>query len=89
MKPSTAVLRKQNRTESEYFNPIQRTDFIGKCFLKRAIALWNTLPESIKTKKYAYVTAKQKIKQHFLISFQYEAFRSELDMKCWSSYKFE
>ena len=61
MKPSTAVLRKQNRTKSEYFNLIQRTDFIGKCFFKRAIELWNTLLESIKTKKYAYVTAKQKI----------------------------
>ena len=89
MKPSTAVLRKQNRTKSEYFNLIQRTDFIGKCFFKRTIALWNTLPESIKTKKYAHVTAKQKIKQHFLIRFQHEAFRSELGMKCWSSYKFK
>ena len=49
MKPSTAVLRKQNRTKSEYFNLIQRTDFIGKCFFKRAIALWNTLPDCIKT----------------------------------------
>ena len=51
MKPFTAVLRKQNRTKSEYFNLIQRTDFIGKCFFKRAIELWNTLLESIKTKK--------------------------------------
>ena len=48
VKPSTTVLRKQNRTKREYFNLIQRTDFIGKSFFKRAIALW----------KYAYKTAK-------------------------------
>ena len=89
MKPSIAFLRKQNRTKRVYFNLKQRTDFIGKCFFKRAMALWNTPPESIETKKSAYVTAKQKIKHHFLIRFQHEAFRSELGMKRWSFYKFK
>ena len=66
MKPSTAVLRKQNRTKSEYFNLIQRTEYIGKCFFKRAIALWNTLPESNKTKNMLMLLLSKKLNNIFL-----------------------
>ena len=68
MKPSTAVLGKQNRTIWEYFNLIQRTDFMGKCFFKRAIALWNTLPESIKTKNMLMLLLSKKV-NNFLPGF--------------------
>ena len=88
IKPSSAVLRKQNKTNWEYFNLIQRTDSIGKCSFKRVIALWNTL-NLLKQKNMLMLLRSKKIKLHFPIRFHHEAFRSELGMKCWSSYEFK
>ena len=65
MKPFTVVLRKQNRTKSEFFNLIQRTVFIGNCFFKRAIALWSTLPESNKAKKMLMLLLSKKLNNIF------------------------
>ena len=52
--------------------------FYSQLFFHIAIGKWNSLQEASKMKKYAYVTAQQKIKQYFLIRFQKELFKPEL-----------
>ena len=45
LEPPTAQVMKQQRTNLLYFRLHTNTKFLDKCFFKRAIQIWNTLPK--------------------------------------------
>ena len=85
-----AKLSRQRGKSEEYFDLGTNSDFLGKCFFKRVVSLWNTLSGSIKTQqKRNDETVKKKIKNVFSENFVYEIIRSEYGKRCWSNFRFK
>ena len=51
LEPPTAQVMKQQRTNLLYFRLHTNTKFMDKCFFRRAIQIWNTLPKKPKIEK--------------------------------------
>ena len=89
LEPSTAQVMKQQRTNLLYFRLHTNTKFMDKCFFKRAIQIWNTLPKKIKNTKYTYLTVKKKMKTVFVERFKSTLGDTEHGEKHWIDYRFK
>ena len=57
-----------------------RSNFLRKCFFKRTLPLWNTLPRKM-IEKISYETVKKR-------RYENEIDRPQYGIKCWSVYRF-
>ena len=89
LEPPTAQVMKQQRTNLLYFMLHTNTKFLDKCFFKRAIQIWNTLPKKIKNRKYTYLTVKKKMKTVFVERFKSTLGGTEHGEKQWIDYRFK
>ena len=87
-RPSTAVLRNHKRTNQVYINIKNNSQFIKNGFFNKAVPIWNTLPENVKTKEHTYHTTKTKMKQFFLQKFKNETDIPEFNKRCWKDFRF-
>ena len=51
VKPTTAVIKNQERTNKLYVNLPRETEVMRNCFYNKVVPLWNTLPDNVKIKK--------------------------------------
>ena len=87
VKPTTAVIKNQERTNKLYVNLPRETEVMRNCFYNKVVPLWNTSPDNVNIKNYTYVTMKRKIKSFF------QKFENEIDTpgnskKCWNDFRF-
>ena len=50
VKPSTAVIKNQERTNKLYVNHPPENEVMKKCFYNKVVPIWNTLPDKVNIK---------------------------------------
>ena len=83
----TAKMR-QNRKNVENFDLRTNSEYLRKCFFKRVVSLWNTLPENIKNKKMQLWNSQEENKKFSSERFLFEVYKPEYGKRCWSEFRF-
>ena len=86
---TTAKFNHQVRTNKLVYNSYLRSDFIRKSFFKRAVLLWNTLPQTLQNEKEPVEHMKHKIRRYFTEKFVNEFDNPQFGQKCWKDYRFK